>query len=121
MTAARLARVTGGAALFVALDWSGRWVSTAASLPVPGSILGMLALVVLVRTRVLRDALVSDAAGLLVRHLPLLYVPAGVALLVHARAVGRDTVAIVAAGSVSLVLTLLTIGAVASRLERDAA
>jgi len=88
-------------------------------LPVPGSVVGLIALAALIETRVLPLDLVRDAADLLVRHLALLYVPAGVALLAYWSAVRHDLAAITVAALASLVAVLLVVGHVVQRLERD--
>jgi holin-like protein len=91
----------------------------AARLPVPGSVLGLLALALLIETRVLPIAWVRPAAELLVRHLALLYVPAGVALLAYWGVVRHDLVAITVAAVASLVAVLLVVGHFVQRLERN--
>jgi len=91
----------------------------ATHLPVPGSVVGLLVLALLIETRILPLELVRSAAELLVRHLALLYVPAGVALLAWWGAVRHDLVAISVAALASLVGVLLVVGHVVQRLERD--
>lgn len=88
-------------------------------LPVPGSVVGLLVLAFLIETRILPLHLVRSAAELLVRHLALLYVPAGVALLAYWGVVRHDLVAISVAALASLVGVLLVVGHVVQRLERD--
>jgi holin-like protein len=91
----------------------------AVRLPVPGSVVGLVVLALLIETRVLPVAWVRSAAGLLVRHLALLYVPAGVALLAYWGVVQHDLVAITVAALASLVGVLLVVGHLVQRLERD--
>ncbi len=88
-------------------------------LPVPGSVIGLVVLAALIEARVLPLELVRAAAELLVRHLALLYVPAGVALLAYWSAVRHDLVAITIATLASLVAVLLVVGHLVQRLERD--
>ena len=92
----------------------------AAHLPVPGSVVGLVGLALLIETRVLPLEWVRAAADLLVRHLALLYVPAGVALLAYWGVVQHDLVAITIAALASLVGVLLVVGYLVERLERDA-
>ena len=91
----------------------------AVHLPVPGSVAGLIALAVLIETQVLPLEVVRTAADLLVRHLALLYVPAGVALLAYWGIVRHDLVAITLAALASLVSVLLVVGHTVQRLERD--
>jgi len=90
-----------------------------AHLPVPGSVVGLIVLALLIETRVLPVEWVRSAAELLVRHLALLYVPAGVALLAYWDVVQHDLVAIGVAALASLVCVLLVVSHVVQRLGRD--
>jgi holin-like protein len=107
-----------GLGLLVALNAVGDWLVRASGATVPGSVIGMLFLTALVETRVLPVAVVRGAADLLVRHLALLYVPAGVALLVYWGAVRGELFAIAAAGLGSLVAVLVVVGLIVQRFER---
>jgi holin-like protein len=109
-----------GLALLVILNAVGGWLVRVTGAPVPGSVVGMLVLTALLETGVLPLGIVRPAAELLVRHLALLYVPAGVALVVYAGAVRRDLLAITAAAMASLVAVLLVVGLIVQRFERHA-
>ena len=79
-------------------------------LPVPGPVVGMVLLFVhlIVRRRVSED--LSNTSNGLLRHLSLLFVPAGVGVMAHLNRLGDEWLPI----SVSLVLsTLLTIAVTA--------
>ncbi len=108
-----------GLALLVALATLGDWLVRTTGASVPGSVVGMLLLTILLETRLLPITLVRSAAELLVRHLALLYVPAGVALLVYWSAVRGELLAIVAAALASLVAVLIVVGPIVQRLERS--
>jgi holin-like protein len=86
---------------------------------VPGSVLGMLALTVLIETGVVPMRLVQGAGDLLVRHLALFYVPAGAAVLAHVAVVRREIVPITVAALASLVTVLVVVGVMLQRLGRD--
>lgn len=107
-----------GLALLVALDALGGWIVRVSGATVPGSVVGMLLLTALVESGVLPVAVVRPAAELLVRHLALLYVPAGVALLVYWGAVRGELAAITAAALASLVAVLVVVALLVQRLER---
>ena len=76
-------------------------------LPIPGPVLGMLLLFI---SLLIRDSLaetIEPATNALLSHLSLLFVPAGVGVMVHWGRIGNDWLPI----SVALVLsTLLTLG-----------
>jgi holin-like protein len=107
-----------GLALLVALDTLGGWIVRVSGATVPGSVIGMLLLTALIETGIVPLAVVRPAAELLVRHLALLYVPAGVALLLYWGAVRGELAAIAAAALGSLVAVLVVVALLVQRLER---
>lgn len=113
-------RFVGGLLLLVALSLAGEWVVRVLQAPVPGSVLGMLALALLVARGVVPLALIAPAAEFLVRHLALLYVPAGVALIAYVAVVRHDLLAIAMAALASLVAVLVVVGVTVHHLGRDA-
>ena len=111
-------RVIAGVAILVALNLAGEWLVHVANASVPGSVVGMLLLVMLVQTRMLRVETVQATADFLIRHMALLLVPAGAAILLHADSLHADMLAIGAAALLSLVSVLLVVGLVAERATR---
>lgn len=107
-----------GLAVLVALSALGDWLVRLTGATVPGSVVGMLLLTALLEMGLLPVALVRPAADLLVRHLALLYVPAGVALLVYWSAVRGELLAIALSALASLVAVLVVVGVIVQRLER---
>lgn len=84
------------------------------ALPVPGPVLGMVMLfaTLLVRGRV--EEPMADAANGLLSHLSLLFVPAGVGMMVHFGRIADEWLAI----SLTLVLsTVLTMAATAAIMQ----
>jgi len=97
----------------------GEWIVLALGLPVPGPVLGMvLLLVALIVKRRVPELIRSPAEGLL-RHLALLFVPAGVGLMVHAELIAAEWLIIMAALVVSTVVTVLVTAVVLKRLTRN--
>jgi holin-like protein len=107
-----------GLAILVALDALGDWLVRVSGATVPGSVVGMLLLAALVETRVLPVTAVRAAAEFLVRHLAVLFVPAGAALVVYWGAVRGELVAISLAALASLVAVLVVVGLIVQRFER---
>ncbi|NLN46443.1 MAG: CidA/LrgA family protein [Clostridiaceae bacterium] len=64
-----------------ALYYVGDLVSRLTRLPIPGSVIGLLLLLILLRTRVLRERHVGDAADFLVKIMPVLFLPITAGLL----------------------------------------
>jgi holin-like protein len=79
-------------------------------LPVPGPVVGMLLLFVVLRARAEIPAAIDGAATGLLQHLSLLFVPAGVGVMLHFGRLADEWPAIVAALVLS---TVLAIGATA--------
>ena len=97
----------------------GEVVVRLADLPVPGPVVGMLILFVLLQVRRSGDdATVVRAAHGLLRHLQLLFVPAGVGVVVYATRLREDALMIAVALSVSWLLGLAVIGWSTVLLER---
>jgi holin-like protein len=99
---------------------AGTLIVDGARLPVPGSVLGMVLLTGALQLGWIRLAWVRPAADLLLRHMGLLFVPPGVAVLVHAELIRAEWLPIVAGSAVSTVAVLVVVGRVQQRLERDA-
>jgi holin-like protein len=116
---ADVARFAAGLALLVGLNLAGEWVVRVTRVPLPGSIVGMITLTVLLEAGVLPVHVVRRPAELLVRHLALLYVPAGVALVAYVAVVRHDLVPITVAALASLVTVLAVVGLIVQRLGRD--
>jgi holin-like protein len=116
----RALRFAAGLALLVVLDAVGTWLVKVAHAPVPGSVVGMLLLTALVELKLVPLDYLRPAAEFLVRHLALLYVPAGVALVAYFAEVRHDLLAISVASLASLLAVLVVVGVVVQRFERDA-
>ena len=117
----RVRRLVGfGAGMTVLLGFwaAGEALTSLARLPMPGSVAGMLFVAAALRLGWLPLEWVRPAAELLVRHMGLLFVPAGVGLLLYFDLIGREWLSITAAAVVSTVLVLLTVGVIMQRMQR---
>lgn len=119
-SALRTALALIGFAVLVLLQLAGDWIARVAHVPIPGSVVGMVLLATGIHIGVIPRRLVRAAAELLVRHLALLYVPAGVALILYVALVRREWLPIAGGALVSLVSVLAVVGIVADRTERSA-
>jgi holin-like protein len=113
--AGRMALAMGFLGVFLAL---GAWVADALALPVPGSVIGMVALAGALQLRVIRVRWVRPAADLLLRHMGLLFVPPGVAVMVHADLIRDEWLPILTGSAVSTLAVLVVVGWVQQRMER---
>ncbi len=99
---------------------AGELVVAAVGLPFPGPVAGML---LLLGGLIVRGAIPAelDAAGtFLLNNLSLLFVPAGVGVMLHARLLARDWLPLTVALVVSTGLTIVVTALVMRRLSRPA-
>jgi len=87
-------------------------------LPLPGNVLGMLLLVVGLRTRLVALEAVEPAADFLVRNMALFFVPAGVGVIRHVDAVRTWALPIAAAAIPSTFAVLAVVGWLQQRADR---
>lgn len=107
----------------LALQLAGELIVRLTGVPVPGPVLGMVLLVAFFALRGgVPDAL-KKVASVILQHLSLLFVPAGVGLMLHAARIEAEWLAIGAAliGStvLSLVVTVLVFRACARPVDRE--
>jgi holin-like protein len=76
------------------------------TLPVPGPVIGLAILFAALVVRGRAPAGLADAANGLLRHLSLLFVPAGVGVMVHLGRIGTEWLPIAAALAGSTVITI---------------
>ena len=61
--------------------YAGEFLSKLLSLPLPGSLVGMILLFLALQLHILRLDMVEDSADFLLSHLPFFFIPAGVSLM----------------------------------------
>ncbi len=108
-----------GLLLLLLCQLLGEWIVLALVLPVPGPVMGMVLLLAsLIVAKRVPEAVRVSAEGLL-RHLALLFVPAGVGLMVHAELIAAEWLVILTALVISTVVTILVTALVLKRLTRN--
>jgi holin-like protein len=99
---------------------AGELFVAATGLPVPGPVIGMLLLLAgLVMRGAVPDEL-SNIGDALLGNLSLLFVPAGVGVMLHAQLLGRDWLPLTAALVLSTILTIAVTALVMRRLSPSA-
>lgn len=63
------------------LYYIGEWISKFFHLPLPGSLVGMLLLLILLMFHVVKLEGIASVSNFLLSHLPFFFIPAGVALM----------------------------------------
>ncbi len=104
--------------LIFACQLAGEFLVSALGIPIPGPVVGMA---MLFGGLLLKGSLPDDLgkmADVLISHLSLLFVPAGVGVLLHARLIGSDLVPISVSLVVSTLLTIAVTGKLMEFLER---
>ncbi len=104
--------------LILACQLIGEFTVSAAGLPFPGPVAGMLLLFIflLIKGSVPDD--LTNVAGSLLNNLSLLFVPAGVGVMVHFELLGTDAIPLSAALIISTVLTMIVTATVMTMVNR---
>jgi holin-like protein len=89
--------------------------------PLPAAVLGLLLFTLALAIELVKLEWVEQAAGWLIRHITLLFIPVMAGLPTLSSELRRDGLALLASTVVSLLAVLLTTGGLAHFLLRDAA
>ena len=111
--------VLRGLAIVVGVFLAGNWLH-AHGVPIAGGVLGLLLFYLAMLTGVLKLSWVERGAGVLLRHMVLLFVPLTVGLMDMGPLLSRQAGAIVASLVVSFLAVLLTTGLLARWLLHPA-
>ena len=105
-------------AILLVFQTIGEVISYALRLPVPGPVIGMLLLFgwLVFDNRLL--SVIQDCANDLLKHLSLLFVPAGVGIMVHASRIGNEWMPIVIALVISTWVAIAVTALVTRALMR---
>ena len=106
-------------ALLLALQTIGEMLSYALGLPIPGPVIGMVMLLVLLAARPALATQLKGTTTTLLQHLSLLFVPAGVGVMVHWQRLSSEGVAIIVAIVVSTVLAIAAAALTVRALLRE--
>ena len=96
----------GALATLLCCQLAGESIARLSGIPVPGPVIGLVLLFALLAARRGVAAELQSAADGLLRHLSLLFVPAGVGVMLHAARLEAEWPAILAAIVVSTALTI---------------
>ena len=107
-----------GATWLLLFQCAGEVVSRLLGLPVPGPVVGMLLLFIALRVRDRVPESIGVAADALARHLSLLFVPAGVGVMMYFERLAGEWLPIVVALLVSTVATIAVAAVVFAALAR---
>ena len=94
-------------AILLLFQLGGEVLARGLGLPVPGPVIGLAAMFLALTLRPTLRSQVEAAAGVILKHLSLLFVPAGVGVIAHLDTFGRQGPALVAALTVSTGASIL--------------
>lgn len=109
-----------GFAILLLLQFFGELLSTWMHLPIPGNVLGMIMLLCGLSCGLIRLEWVQEAADLLLSHLALFFVPAGVGVMVYFELIAKEWLPITVATVASTFVVLAATGWTAKTLEGKA-
>jgi len=113
-------RLAGQFLLLVALSYAGTALVQATGVPLPGNLVGMLLLLVLLRLGMVRLEHVEEAAGLLLTHLNLFFIPLAVGLMAWGGLLGASGLGLGVSLAGSAAVCLAVAGLAGQRLARTA-
>ena len=93
-------------ATLLVFQLAGELIARVAAVPVPGPVIGMVLLVLMLALRRGVTAEMRSVSSTILQHLSLLFVPAGVGLMLHVARIEAEWPAIAAALVISSILTL---------------
>lgn len=107
-----------GFAILLVLQFLGELIARGTGIPVPGNVIGMGLLLVALGLGWIQVAWIQEAADLLLSHLALFFIPAGVGVMVYFDLLGREWLPIVTALVVSTFAVMAATGWAARWLDR---
>ena len=96
----------------------GMWIQSALGLFIPGSVIGMILFLTALLTGVFNPRWAEEGASLLIRHLPLLFLPITVGVMEYTHLFKGRGMWIVVVVLVSTVIVMIASGAVTQALIR---
>jgi len=107
-----------GFALLLTMQFLGELLSRWLALPIPGNVVGMGLLLFFLTAGVVRVEWLEDAAELLLSHMALFFIPAGVGVMVYFDLIRREWLPITVATVLSTFVVLAVTGWTETWLER---
>lgn len=101
-----------------AVYYIGEVISSVSGLPVPGSVIGLLIMLLLLRTGLLKPRYVEDAADFLIRAMPVMFLPITTGLMVSYGLLAGSTAAFLAITMLSTVVAFAATGLTAQAIIR---
>ncbi|PWJ39347.1 CidA/LrgA family protein [Sediminitomix flava] len=97
----------------------GNTISYLLHIPVPGSIIGMVMLTALLHFKIVKVDQIKGIANLLTTHMAFLFIPPGVALMLHFQTLKSELVTILGSCLISTVVVLIVVGFTQQKLDKS--
>jgi holin-like protein len=107
-----------GFAMLLLMQFIGEVIARASGIPIPGNVLGMGLLLIALLLGWIKEEWIREASELLLSHLALLFIPAGVGVMVYFDLLRREWLAITVALVVSSFAVMAVTGWTENWLER---
>lgn len=104
--------------IILSINFLGEFLSNFLSLPLPGSIVGMLILLILLFTQILKPDDIAETADFLLNNMAFFFIPAGVGVLVSYTLLSGSYFESVASIVLSTVVVMLVTGGVTQFLVK---
>ncbi|WP_432403533.1 CidA/LrgA family protein [Wukongibacter sp. M2B1] len=92
----------------------GEFISKIFHLPLPGNVLGIMILLLLLSTKIIKVQMVDDITNFLLDHLPFFFIPAGVGLISNLELLKKEGITILL---ICLISTFMIITVTALTIE----
>lgn len=102
--------------LILVILFIGQVLSKLFRLPMPGTIMGMILLLILLLLKVIKTDWINDITDVLLKHLPLMFIPSGVAIINHYGSLKGNIIKLFFILFVSIILVMVVTGRVVQYL-----
>ena len=99
-----------GFAILLFIQFVGTWIIGALHIPLPPALLGMVLLTIALLTNVIKINWVEDTCTVLIEKMGMLFVPAGISILLYKDAIFKEWFAIFATIFFSSIIVIVTTG-----------
>ena len=97
---------------------AGEWITDTLNLVIPGSVIGMILLIILLFTRLLKVEWIEEGAGFMVKHLPFFFIPAFIGMMVYYKIFAGEGFLLLIIVIFSTVLVVLVSGLIGELFQR---
>ncbi|MFN3365327.1 MAG: CidA/LrgA family protein [Exiguobacterium mexicanum] len=104
-----------GLSLLFGLSALGNWIVATLEWKVPGNVVGMMLLLILLMTKIIRVEWIEDSAGFLTKHLAFFFIPIAVGLMSYSNLLKAEGIPLFLALMVSLSVGLIVTAIISGR------